>query len=279
MSTGAGSLGVFDSGLGGLTVLKEILRALPDERAVYFGDTARVPYGTKSKETITRFSAENIRFLRAHDPETKMIVIACHTASSLALDEMRRTFDLPVVGVVEPGAQKAVAQTRNGRIGIIGTKSTIGSGAYERAVRAAGPSVEVYGVACPLFVSLIEEGWTEGEVVEKVAEHYLKPLRDYDVDTVILGCTHYPILEDEIRRSLPDGVKLVNPAEEVAKLARTMLADLGVAAPQGVGRNLRDRVEYFVSDEPESFRILGQKFLGHPIPVVRKVNEIAISSN
>jgi glutamate racemase len=261
-------VGIFDSGLGGLTVVKEFVREMPQEPAVYFGDTARVPYGTKSKDTITKFSAENIRFLNSFD--VKLVIIACHTASSLALEEMQKQFSIPIIGVVYPGAFKAVKVTRNGRIGVIGTKSTIKSGAYDAAVRAANPEAIVYNVPCPLLVSLIEEGWNDGPIVDSIVAHYLKPLIAHDIDTLILGCTHYPIIADRIKAFLPDHVTLVNPARETALAARKLLKEmeLSIAAPLP-----KNHVQYFVSDDPVTFKALGERFLGHELVSVELVSE------
>jgi len=259
-------IGIFDSGLGGLTVVKEALKYLPQESIVYFGDTARVPYGTKSQETITRFSFENVRFLQVHD--IKMVIVACHTASSLALEEMKSAFELPILGVVDPGAQKAVSQTENERIGVIGTKSTIQSKSYEKAIKRISPNAQVFSAACPLFVSLIEEGWTKGKVVDQIVEHYLEPLKQHRIDTLILGCTHYPILKDRIQSFLPD-CTLVNPAEETIKQAKDSLEQLEIKA----SRIHQNQVQYFVSDEPSQFQTLGEQFLGQRIQSVQRVSE------
>jgi glutamate racemase len=259
-------IGIFDSGLGGLTVLKEVLRELPQESVVYFGDTARVPYGTKSKETITRFSRENTNFLLEF--QIKLLIVACHTASSLALETLQSEFSLPIVGMVDPGARKAVEVSRSGRIGIIGTRSSIQSRAYEAAIRRLKPQAQVFGQACPLFVSFIEEGWTEGEVVQKVAAHYLNPLVNQKIDTLILGCTHYPILEERIREVMPKEVTLVNPAQEAALSARAKLKELNLLAVDDRAASVR----YFVSDEPASFKSLGERFLGQSIPEVQKMS-------
>jgi glutamate racemase len=180
-------IGIFDSGIGGLTVLREIYSELPDEDIVYFGDTAHLPYGTKSKETITKFSTDNVRFLNGFG--TKIVVVACNTASSLSLDELKKRFSFPIIGVIEPGAKAALKATKNGRIGVIGTKATIHSGAYEAALKRHDKSVKVFSEACPLFVPFVEEGWLDGEVVSKVAATYLEPLKNFKIDTLILGCT------------------------------------------------------------------------------------------
>lgn len=276
-------IGIFDSGLGGLTVVKAFLRHLPGEQIVYFGDTARVPYGTKSKETITRFSAENIRFLKKFD--IKMVVIACHTASALALDTVIPEFPgLPILGVVDPAARKAVETSRSKRIGVIGTRSTISSGSFERAIYGLAPDAKVFSAACPLFVPLVEEGLRSGEIVDLTVKKYIEPLRQQEIDSLILGCTHYPILADRIREALPAGVTLVDPAEETAQSSKFVLEELGLAAagaadaadathaPEGAD-SVQGGVRYFVSDDAPAFKRLGQEFLGRPISYVERVTE------
>lgn len=262
-------IGVFDSGLGGLTVVKAFLRHLPQEPIVYFGDTARVPYGTKSQETITRFSGQNIRFLKKFD--IKMVVIACHTASALALDSVIAEFPgLPILGVVDPASRKAVETSRSKRIGVIGTRSTIASGSFERAIKALEPNAQVFSAACPLFVPLVEEGRRSGEVVDLVVREYMKPFREQKVDSLILGCTHYPILADRIREALP-GVTLVDPAEETAMSAKFVLKELGLAAE--ISTKSPAPIRYFVSDDPQNFKKLGGEFLGQSIPHVERVTD------
>jgi glutamate racemase len=264
-------LGVFDSGIGGLTVLKAVREELPGEDSVYFGDTAHVPYGTKSKETITKFSVDNVNFLQSFG--VKMVVVACNTASSLSLDVLKEKFPFPVLGVIEPGTRAALKATKNGRIGVIGTKATIGSSAYETSLKRLDPRIKVYSGACPLFVPLVEEGWLDGEVVMKIARTYLEPFRNFGIDTLILGCTHYPLLEEAIRKTLGDKVSIVNSAEETAKEARKLLEKMKLVNP----RRASGQVKFFVSDEPESFRTLGERFLGRSIPSVAKVGDHFIS--
>lgn len=260
-------IGIFDSGIGGLTVLKEMRRELPAEDLVYFGDTAHVPYGTKSKETITRFSVDNVTFLQSFD--VKAVIVACNTASSLALETLKDRFALPMIGVIEPGAAQALKQTKNGRIGVIGTKATIGSGAYEACLKRIDPSVKVFSEACPLFVPLVEEGWLDGDVASKVAKSYLAPLKNFGIDTLILGCTHYPLLMDTIRKTLGPSVRLVNSAEETAREAKRLLERLKLGRPPARASEMR----FYVSDEPEQFRTLGERFLGQSIRAVAKVGE------
>jgi len=211
---GKAPIGVFDSGVGGLTVAREIMRNLPNERIVYFGDTARVPYGSKSKDTVIRYSRQIIRFLRTQD--VKAIVIACNTASALALEEVEKELDIPIIGVVKPGAKVAAASTRNGRIGVIGTESTVNSHMYSQLICSYQKDIQVYGKACPLFVPLVEEGWLGDPVTEQVAKRYLDELLPKGIDTLILGCTHYPLLRPLIERLAGERVRLVDPAYETA---------------------------------------------------------------
>ncbi len=219
-------IGVFDSGVGGLTVVREIMRNLPEERIVYFGDTARVPYGSKSRETVTRYSRQIVRFLQTQN--VKAIVIACNTASALALETIEQEIDLPILGVVKPGAEMALQTTRNKKIGVIATEGTIHSGLYQRLIAQKDPEVSVFGQACPLFVSLVEEGWTKDPVTEEVARRYLKGLLEKDIDTLIMGCTHYPLLRSLLRQVVGEKVTLVNPAYETAQALKRMLAELGL---------------------------------------------------
>ena len=261
-------IGIFDSGIGGLTVFKEIHKEVPNEGIVYFGDTAHVPYGTKSKETITKFSVDNVLFLQSFG--VKMVVVACNTASSLSLETLQRKFSIPIVGVIEPGARAALARTKNGRIGVIGTKSTIGSNAYETWLKKLDPSAKVYSNACPLFVPFVEEGWLDGDIVSKVAHTYLDAFKSFKIDTLILGCTHYPLLSSVIQKTVGPKVRLVNSAEETAKEAKRLLAKLKL------GHTVRSKspdLRFYVSDEPEQFRVLGERFLGRTIASVAKVAE------
>lgn len=216
-------IGVFDSGVGGLTVVREIIRQLPSENIVYFGDTARVPYGTKSRDTIINYSEQIVHFLKTK--QVKAIVVACNTATSYALDVLKEKLDIPIIGVVRPGAVTAVNATKNKRIGIIATEGTIGSGIYPKVIHEYDPEIQVVQKACPLFVSLVEEGWTDDPVTDEVARRYLKSLQTSDVDTLVLGCTHYPLLRKTIGRLVGDGVTLVNPAYETACSLRELLKE------------------------------------------------------
>lgn len=254
--TNPAPVGVFDSGIGGLTVAHEVIRQLPHESIIYFGDTARVPYGPKSPETVRRYSREIASFL--HDQGVKSIVIACNTATAHALNVLRDEMDMPVVGVVEPGARAAVAATTQGHIGVIGTAGTIKSGAYERAIRAINPDVLITARACPLFVPLVEEGWTEHDATRLVAREYLEPLIAAEIDTLVLGCTHYPLLKPLLRDVLGPDVKLIDSAEETAAETARTLAGQQLAASSDAEPTYR----FIASDDPLQFLQLGQRFLG-----------------
>ncbi|MGA2775715.1 MAG: glutamate racemase [Candidatus Omnitrophota bacterium] len=259
------SIGVFDSGVGGLTVVKELIRQLPSENIIYFGDTARVPYGIKSKETVIRFSIENILFLLKHD--VKLICVACNTVSSYALPVIKNNFRVPMVGVLTPGAREALYATKNKRIGIIGTKGTIKSRSYESEIKQLDRKAKVTAVACPLFVPFAEESWLKGEVVTSVAKTYLKPLKDAGVDTLILGCTHYPLLKPVIQKIMGKGVTLIDSAKQVAIEVKNILSREDMLNKNGRGKH-----KFFVSDNPEWFSSLAQRFLGEPVKNVKKVN-------
>jgi glutamate racemase len=257
-------IGIFDSGVGGLTVFSEVEKALPREEIVYFGDTARVPYGTKSKETITKFSVQNVEFLMKHN--VKLVLVACNTASSLSLDFLKRCFRVPIIGVIEPGARNAVNTTRNNRIGVVGTNATIASGAYEKAVKKISRRTAVYSQSCPLFVPLVEEGWTDEKVTLEVASIYLKGLKGKNVDTLILGCTHYPLLKNIIKKFMGRKVLLVDSAREVAKEARSVLDASGLLN-ENPGKKSH---KFFVSDEPGPFIRLSERFLKRPMKCVKR---------
>ena len=243
-------IGVFDSGVGGLTVAREIMRNLPSEKIVYFGDTARVPYGSKSKETIIRYSRQIIRFLQQQ--QVKAIVVACNTASAFALDAVRDEFDIPIIGVIEPGAKVAAAQTRNKRVGIIGTVGTVGSGIHAEYLKHLDPEITVFGKACPLFVPLVEEGLWQDPVTDEIAKRYLSSLIDTGIDTLILGCTHYPLIRSTVAKVMGDHVTLVNPAYETARELKELLMEKGIfnPVPPQLGTN---KYEFFVSDGAEKF--------------------------
>jgi glutamate racemase len=250
-------LGVFDSGLGGLTVVRAISHLLPGESIVYFGDTARLPYGNKSKRTVTRLSLEALWFLQHFG--VKAMVVACNSASALALDALVAESQVPVLGVVEAGARRAAASTRRGRVGVIGTRATVASKCYERALTALEPELEVTAAACPLFVPLVEEGWIDHAVTRSVAEEYLAPLREAGVDALILGCTHYPLLKDVLRRVMGDDVVLIDSGEAVAGELQDELEKRGLASssPESAPAH-----RFFVSEQAERFHEEGRRFLG-----------------
>lgn len=252
-------LGVFDSGVGGLTVLKELWRTIPEAGTIYLGDTGRVPYGTKSAETVTRYAVQIAEFLAARGVE--LLVVACNTASSVALPELEKRFDIPVVGVVAPGVRGALRETRSGRIGVIGTEGTIRADAYGRALRGADPKVEVFSAPCPLFVPLAEQHWVHDDVAYLVARRYLAPLREARVDTLILGCTHYPLLRGTIQDVMGPDVRLIDSAVEAAdEVGRALDALPPPAAP----RPERAR-RLFTTDLPDRFVRIGSEFLGEDI--------------
>lgn len=251
----AGAIGIFDSGIGGLTVAKAIGEALPDESLIYFGDTGRMPYGTKSADVVRRYSHENAQFLV--DKGIKLLVVACNTASAVALASLRAEVDVPVVGVIEPGAAAAVAGTRRGKIGVIGTEATIRSGAYTHALKALRRDLEIYTRACPLFVPLAEEGWVDNEVARATARLYLASLRKSGIDTLVLGCTHYPLLRATIAEVMGPEVQLIDSAAATAVVVRDALRDAGLAATGTGAAN-----SFFVTDAPERFVKVGARFLG-----------------
>ena len=261
-------VGVFDSGVGGLTVAREISRQLPNENIVYFGDTARVPYGSKSQNTIIRFSEQIIRFLKTK--QVKAIVIACNTASALALDAVRDEFDIPIMGVVIPGARAAVETTRNQKVGVIGTDATVQSGMYTKVIQSMAPDIEVIEKACPLFVPLVEEGWLHDPVTDEVAARYLKELQDKQVDTLILGCTHYPLLRSTIRKIMGDGVCLVNPAYETALELGRLLEEKGLAG-EGTQKN-EFPYRFYVSDLADEFKAFANSILPYDVEMTKKID-------
>jgi glutamate racemase len=259
-------IGMFDSGIGGLTVLKAIMERMPNENVIYFGDTARLPYGNKSTETVTRFSEEIVGFLATKNP--KMIVVACNTASAYSLPRIESMVRLPVVGVIEPGATAAIRVTRNKKIGVIGTRATIQSGAYLEAIQSRDPGVKVFQKACPLLVPLVEEGWTDHEVTHRIAREYLTHIVECGVDTLILGCTHYPLIADVIADVVGHRVVLVDSADETARVVEDVLSTRGLASASPVG----PRCELFVSDMHLNLRLQIERFLGFEIPRIRVVN-------
>lgn len=261
------SIGVFDSGLGGLTAAKEIMKLFPNENIVYFGDTSRVPYGSRSRDTIIKYTHSDIRFLLSHD--VKMIVIACGTASSAALPHIKEDFEVPIYGVVDAAIYAAVRKTKNKRIGIIGTSATIKSGAYTRYIKDYDPEIETFEEACPLFVPLVENGHFNTKVAELVIDEYLSGIRSAGVDTLIMGCTHYPLLAGAIGRYMGEDVTLISPGQEVARFLKKKLNDENSHSPQRDA----EQYSYYVSDCVESFEALGSIFLEKEINgQVRKID-------
>lgn len=262
-------IGVFDSGVGGLTVAREIMRQMPNEKIVYFGDTARVPYGNKSKETVTRFSKQIVRFLQTF--QVKTIVIACNTASAYALEELEKESNIPILGVVKPGAKAASEVTKNGKIGVIATQATIGSKIYSQYISELNKQVTIYGKACPLFVPLVEEGLWVDPVTDEIANRYLAELIDLDIDTLILGCTHYPMIRSTIQKIMGDKVNLVNPAYETTMELKKLLEQkklLNTREP----RLGEDRYRFFVSDGADKFKQFANSIIDYGILSAKTVN-------
>ena len=262
-------IGVFDSGVGGLTVAREIMRQMPNEKIIYFGDTARVPYGAKSKETVTRFSKQIVRFLKTFDVKT--IVVACNTASAYALEDLEKECDIPIIGVVEPAAKVATEVTRNGKIGVIETEATISSRIYNEYITEINKDVTIYGKACPLFVPLIEEGLWIDPVTDEIAKRYLTELIDLDIDTLILGCTHYPLIRSTLGRIIGEDVTLVNPAYETAIELKELLQEKGLLNEHhpSLGEN---QYQFYVSDTAEKFKIFANSIIKYGILSAKKVN-------
>ena len=260
------SIGIFDSGVGGLTVCRKIAEALPGESLVYLGDTARVPYGSKSAATVERYARACAALLMERN--VKMLVVACNTASAFALPLLQASLEIPVVGVVEPGARAACSRTRTGRVGVIGTRGTINSGSYEKIILRMCPDYRVFSMACPLFVPFAEEGWTEGAAITEVTRAYLGELLPHAIDTLVLGCTHYPLLSAVISEVAGDAVALVDSAEETARVVAATLRDRQLINPSDeAGQHA-----FLVSDAPECFRDAGERFFGYPLERVEWVD-------
>ena len=251
-------IGVFDSGIGGLTVVNALTEALPNESIFYVGDTARVPYGNKSRNSIQQFSCEITKWLIEQD--CKMIVVACNTVSSLALDELNRQFSIPIIGVIEPVVRHAVNTSNNSSIGILGTQATVKSDAYKKCITAINSQLNIVSQACPLFVPLVEEGWINGKVPHLVASHYLKKFKNMSVDTMILGCTHYPLLKSVISSVLGNKIQLVDSGESTAKVVSDLLYHNKLVSGEQKGG-----IQCFVTDDAKSFNILAVKFLNKKI--------------
>ncbi len=259
-------IGVFDSGIGGLTVVRTLMQQLPHENIVYFGDTARVPYGPKSSQVVREYAAQDTDFLISQN--VKMIVIACNTVSSVALDVVQKRAKIPVVGVIQPGAENALQATKNKRIGVIGTLTTILSKTYTNTIRQLDSSIEVFSKSCPLFVPLAEEGFIEHPATELIAKEYLFELKLKKIDTLILGCTHYPILKNIIQKVMGGSVRLIDSGEAAAARVEKILDSEGLRNPS----KLKANVKYFVSDIPHKFIEVGERFLGQKMGVVKKVH-------
>lgn len=266
MSNQNAPVGVFDSGVGGLTVAREIIRQLPNESIVYFGDTARVPYGSKSQDTIIRYSRQIVNFLKTK--KVKAIVIACNTASALALDTIEKELDIPVIGVVKPGVKAAIKQSKNKKIGIIGTEGTIKSELYTKYIHEIDSKIEVIGKACPLFCPLVEEGMIDDPITDMVGVRYLKDLLKENIDSLILGCTHYPLLRDTVAKIMGDGVNLVNPAYETALALGELLTKHGIQA----SANQKAEYQYYVSDAEEKFKTFANSIMPIQTDMIEQIN-------
>ena len=262
-------IGVFDSGIGGLTVFKEIMQQLPMEKLIYFGDTARVPYGNKSEETVLRFSRQIVRFLK--EQQVKAIVVACNTASAHALPQLEKEVDIPIIGVMKPGAKAAVECTKNHKIGVIATEGTIGSGIYTRYIRELDDEAVVTGKACPLFVPLAEEGLWVDPVTEEIARRYLLELKDIGIDTLILGCTHYPLIRRTIAKVMGEDVSLVNPAYETAGELKKLLAQQNLLNEEEI-RLGEEQYRFYVSDGADKFKIFANSIIKYGILSAKVVN-------
>ncbi len=250
-------IGIFDSGIGGLTVVKEIKRIVPNEDIIYLGDTAHLPYGSKSIEAIIQYSIANTEFLVSRG--AKFIVIACYSSTSVALEILQKKFSLPIIGVIKPGVKKAGAVTSHGKIGVVGTTLTIHSGAYEKEFRELGIQCEILGKACPLFVSLVEEGWLDHPATELIAQEYLKPLRDENIDTLLLGCTHFPLLMPVIKKIMRD-INYVDASQELGLELAQQLRQMKLGNPEGGGK-----VSIYLTDLSMNFKEIGERFLGEPL--------------
>lgn len=262
------AIGVFDSGLGGLTVFKEITEQLPGESVIYFGDSGRAPYGTKSRETVIKYTLQDIRFLMNHD--IKMMVIACNTICAISYEFIKNGVDIPIIEVIGAGATTAIAETKNKKIGIIGTSATINSGAYQKAVNKLDNNIEIVQKACPLFVPLAEEGqeWWENDITLRIAEEYLTPLKETGVDTLVLGCTHYPLLQATISKVMGENVKLVSSAMEVARVVKKTILDNNIQRDTRFNPVYR----YYTSDSVEKFEPLCSAILGRTVKSAEKVD-------
>jgi len=267
-------IGVFDSGIGGLTVVKRLASTLPNENIIYFGDTARVPYGSKSNSTVIEYSIQNTKFLLQKN--IKALVVACNTASSIAIPDLKKMFDIPIIGMIEPGSRMALNKTHNKKIGVIGTRATISNLAYSKEIKRLNDKVEVFEKPCPLFVPLAEEGWIKHRATYEIAEEYLKELREIEIDTLVLGCTHYPILTEVIQKVIGPKVSLIDSGVASSELIKLELEKFNLLSDSGtIGSQ-----EYYVSDIPAKFKEVAESFLGRGIEHVHKVDlEVLISEH
>ena len=257
-------IGIFDSGFGGLTVMSAISKLLPKENLIYFGDTAHVPYGSKSKKIVTEFASNISKFLVKNN--VKMIVIACNTASAFSLDYLKKNIKVPIIGVIKAGSVMAAKNTKNKKIGVIGTEGTVKSNAYAKEIKKYDNKINCYSKACPLFVPLVEEGWCKGDVTEDIIKFYLKDLTDKKIDTIILGCTHYPLLKDSIKKVIGNKISVIDSANAVALAVKDLLIKNNLLNNSG-----KAIYKFYVSDGPEKFKNIGSKFLGKKILTVKKV--------
>lgn len=257
------AIGIFDSGIGGLTVVKEIVKLLPNENLIYLGDTARVPYGNKSRNTVIKYALSNTTFLLSKG--IKLLVVACNTASAYSLNTLQSDFEIPIIGVIDPGAKKAVETTKNGNVGVIGTPSTVRSEAYQKAINKIDQSIKVFSIPCPLFVPLAEEGWHDGDIALKITNKYLEPFKTINIDVLILGCTHYPLLTDIIQKVVGNKVRLVDSAEETAKEILEKINNFKITIDE------TDHVtrEFYLTDNSESFVTVASRFLGQKIDKIQ----------
>jgi len=267
-------IGVFDSGIGGLTVVKRLASTLPNENIIYFGDTARVPYGSKSNSTVIEYSIQNTKFLLQKN--IKALVVACNTASSITIPDLKKMFDIPIIGMIEPGSRMALNKTHNKKIGVIGTRATISNLAYSKEIKRLNDKVEVFEKPCPLFVPLAEEGWIKHRATYEIAEEYLKELREIEIDTLVLGCTHYPILTEVIQKVIGPKVSLIDSGVASSELIKLELEKFNLLSDSGtIGSQ-----EYYVSDIPAKFKEVAESFLGRGIEHVHKVDlEVLISEH
>ncbi len=264
-------IGVFDSGLGGLTVVKEIMKLLPNEKIIYFGDTARVPYGSKSEVVITKYSLEITKFLKTKN--IKILVVACNTATAMALEKIREIVDIPVVGVIEPGSRRAIKTSENGKIGIIGTAGTINSDSYKKAIQKSKKKINVIQKACPLFVPLIEEGMLNDFITDEIIKRYLNEFKE-KIDTLVLGCTHYPLIKKSIKKVLGSEIILIDSAEETAIEVREILYTKRL-----LRNDKSEKSEFYVSDAPQKFTEIGEIFLGKRLGEVKLIDIEKYSEN